>query len=287
MKWCLFTVLALSTALVHAAGSDPIPTAKPEDVGLSSTRLARIAEVLRGEIDHGRMPGAVIAIIEASASPRLEIVGVVNDVKQFTLDGPATADLYVPLYQMPAFQAPLIAARMYWVVRGRVEATTMTRVIRSAVMQVDPGVASSSARTLESLWMTSLGSQRANVRLLQVFGDVALLLCAIGVYAVAAFAARTRRREMAIRAALGADHRVLMISMLRRELWPVLGGLGVGLGAALAAAPLLFAGAFATSPRDAMAYLQVGITLLAVALLATYIPARRASTTKPAEALGV
>jgi putative ABC transport system permease protein len=286
MKWCLFTVLALSTALVHAAGSDPIPTAKPEDVGLSSTRLARIAEVLRGEIDHGRMPGAVIAIIEASASPRLEIVGVVNDVKQFTLDGPATADLYVPLYQMPAFQAPLIAARMYWVVRGRVEATTMTRVIRSAVMQVDPGVASSSARTLESLWMTSLGSQRANVRLLQVFGDVALLLCAIGVYAVAAFAARTRRREMAIRAALGADHRVLMISMLRRELWPVLGGLGVGLGAALTAAPLLFAGAFATSPRDAMAYLQVGITLLAVALLATYIPARRASTTKPAEALG-
>ena len=62
--------------------------------------------------------GKEVEIIQSTASPRLEIVGVVSDVKQFTLDAPATADLYVPLHQMPAFQAPLVAARMYWVVRG-------------------------------------------------------------------------------------------------------------------------------------------------------------------------
>ena len=62
MRWRLFTVLVLSGALVHAAGTEPIPTAKPEDVGLSSARLDRIGQVLRAEIDHGRMPGAVIAI---------------------------------------------------------------------------------------------------------------------------------------------------------------------------------------------------------------------------------
>ena len=62
MRWRLFTVLLLSASLVQAAGSDPVPTAKPEEVGLSSARLDRIAQVLRGDIDHGRMPGAVIAI---------------------------------------------------------------------------------------------------------------------------------------------------------------------------------------------------------------------------------
>src|SRR4029453_15868689 len=98
----------------------------------------------------------------------MEMVGVVSDVKQFTLDAPATADLYVPLHQMPAFQAPLIAARMYWVVPRHGDVGAMTQAIRSAVAQVDPGVSASNSRTLKSLWLTSLGSRRANVRLLQV-----------------------------------------------------------------------------------------------------------------------
>ena len=89
-------------------------------------------------------------IVQAGGSAPLEIIGVVNDVKQFTLDAPATADLYVPLQQMPAFQAPLMAARMYWVVRGRGDVADMTQAIRAAVTQVDPGVAASSPRTLES-----------------------------------------------------------------------------------------------------------------------------------------
>src|SRR5437867_4528383 len=104
---------------------------------------------------------------------------------------------------MPAFQAPLVAARMYWVVRGRGDSAALTQAIRAAVAQVEPGVAASGPRTLESLWLTSLGSRRANVRVLQAFGNVALVLCAMGVYGVTAFAARTRRRELAIRSALG------------------------------------------------------------------------------------
>ena len=229
--------------------------------------------------------GQSVQIVQTSQSPQLAVVGVVGDVKQFTLDGPSTADLYVPLEQMPAFQAPLLASRLYWVVRGRGDTASLTQAIRAAVTQVEPNVAASSARTLESLWLASLGSRRANVRLLQAFGNVALVLCAIGVYGVTAFAARLRRRELAIRSALGASRGELTRSMLGRELRPVLAGLGAGFAVAFIAAPPLFGGAFETSPRDLPTYVEVGFALLAVTLLATYIPVRRAGAANPREAL--
>jgi predicted permease len=229
--------------------------------------------------------GKLLQIVQTADSPRLEIVGVVNDVKQFTLEGPATADLYVPLQQMPAFQAPLMAARMYWVVSGRDASAVMTRAIRASVAQVDPGVAASSARTLESVWLASLGSRRANVRVLQAFGNVALALCAIGVYGVTAFAARSRRREIAIRSALGGSRRELTTGMLRRELPPVILGVAAGVLVALIAAPGLFGGAFDVSPRNAATYFEVAALLLSVAVVATYVPVRRACAANPADAL--
>jgi MacB-like periplasmic core domain len=125
--------------------------------------------------------GRSVQIIQTSRSPQLTVVGVVSDVKQFTLDGLTTADLYVPLHQMPAFQAPLIASRMFWVVRGRCDAASMIQAVRVALNQVEPNVAASSARTLESLWRASLGSRRANVHMLEAFGNIALVLCATGV----------------------------------------------------------------------------------------------------------
>ena len=151
--------------------------------------------------------------------------------------------------------------------------------------QVDAGVAASGTRTLESVWRSSLGSRRANVRLLEVFGYVALLLSAIGLYGVAAFAARARRRELAIRSVLGATRRALIVSLLRRELRPVAIGLAIGLVAALVTAPILFAGAFGVSPNDVGIYSQVAATLLVVAVVATYPPARRAGSESPSEAL--
>jgi predicted lysophospholipase L1 biosynthesis ABC-type transport system permease subunit len=229
--------------------------------------------------------GQSVRIVQTSQSPALTITGVVDNVKQFTLDGPTTADLYVPLHQMPAFQAPLMASRMNWVVRGRGDTASMTNAIRAAVTQVEPNVAASSARTLQSLWLASLGSRRANVRLLQAFGYVALVLCGIGVYGVTAFAARMRRRELAIRAALGASRSELTRSMLRRELFPVMVGLAVGVVAALVAAPYLFGSAFDTSPRDMPTYVQVAALLFAVAALATYIPVRSAGAANPSDAL--
>ncbi|HEY7190256.1 MAG TPA: ABC transporter permease [Vicinamibacterales bacterium] len=229
--------------------------------------------------------GQSVRIIQTTESPALEIVGVVSDVKQFALEGPVTADLYVPLHQMPAFQVALIAARMNWVIRGRGDIAPGVQAVRAAISQIDPNVAVSGARTLESLWFTSLGSRRANVRILETFGNVALVLCALGVYGVTTFAVRTRRREIAIRAVLGARSRALRAAMLRRELAPVFVGVGIGLVVTAVAAPRLFAGVFSISPRDAVTYVVAAATLLATAAVAAYLPIHRAGATDPAKVL--
>jgi hypothetical protein len=224
-------------------------------------------------------------MIQATTAPQLEIVGVVSDVKQFGPDAPATADLYVPIDQMPAFQAPLIAARMNWVVRGHADVATWTPAIRSAVVEVDPGVAASSARTLRTLWEAALASRRTNVRLLEIFGNVAAVLCAIGVYGVAAFATRARRRELAIRAALGAGRRDLMFTLFSAEWRAVMVGLGLGFVLAFLAAPALFGGAFDVNPRAAATLSGVAAVLAVVAGAAISFPVRAGGNVNPADIL--
>ena len=232
-----------------------------------------------------RAVGQFVQIVQATASAPMEVIGVVSDVKQFTLDAAPTADLYVPIQQMPPSQAMLLAARMFWIVRSSSEPVRLSQDVRNAVARVDPGVAASNARTLETVWSASLAPRRVNVRLLEMFGEMSVALCALGIYAVAAFSARTRVRELAIRAALGARRTDLIASMLQRELWPVVIGATCGAAASLAAAPLLFGTPYDTSPRDATVYVLVTVGVLAVALIATYVPMRRASMAKPAEVL--
>jgi hypothetical protein len=231
--------------------------------------------------------GKSVQVVQSSASPPLEVVGVVNDVRHFTLDAAPTPDLYVPLRQMPRSQATFLAARMFWVVRGHADSPVLARAVQEAVLQIDPGIATSSARTLQAVLSMSLGARRTNVRLLEVFGQVAIVLCVIGVYAVVAFSVGTRRREFAIRAALGARRQDLSRLMLRSELMPIVGGIGLGLAVALVATPALFGIPFDTDPREAFTYVSVGIGVLAVATLASVLPIHRASASKPGNAFNM
>jgi putative ABC transport system permease protein len=229
--------------------------------------------------------GQHVTIDAASPPPVLEVVGVVSDVKQFTLDGAPTADLYIPIHQVPASQASLLTARLYWVLRTDGEPRLLEAQLRAAVHEVDRDVAASSVRTLDEVVATSLAARRANVRLLEVFGEVAMILAAVGAYAVAAFSAGVRRRELAIRVAFGASRRDLARLMLRDELQPVLAGLGAGLLCALVAGRWLDGVLFAVSPSDPATYLLTAVGLLAVTVIATYVPARRAGVVDPAELL--
>jgi predicted permease len=232
-----------------------------------------------------RAVGQFVQLVQAAPSPPLEVVGVVSDVKQSTLDAAPTADLYVPLHQMPQSQAMLLASRMYWIVRGRADSALLDRAVREAVAQVDAGVAASPPRTLEAVWSASLAPRRINVRVLEFFGEVALGLSALGVYGVAAYSMRTRRRELAIRVALGAGRRALIQDALSGELVAILLGVSAGLIGALSTAPVFFATAFDTDPRDGTTYVTIGITMIVVALCACYIPVRRAAAGNPVEAL--
>ena len=215
----------------------------------------------------------------------IEVVGVAADVKQFTLDAMPTADLYMPLYQMPASQVALLTARMYWVIRTGADPRTLESAVRRSVREVDPDVAASSIRTLDDVVALSLAGRRMNVRLLEVFGQVAMALAAFGVYAIAAFSALSRRRELAIRAAFGASRRNLAQLVFREELPPAALGTGIGMLTALGLSRLLDGVLFQINPREPITYVLVGGALMTLALAASYVPARRAALADPVELL--
>jgi putative ABC transport system permease protein len=231
--------------------------------------------------------GRAVQIVESSPSVPMEVVGVVADVKQFGVDGAPTADLYVPLPQMPSSQASLLAARTFWIVRTDGDPRSLVNRLPDVVHGVDPNVAASSIQTLDEVVDASLAAWRVDVRLLQACGPLAIVLCTIGVYAVASFSAGTRRRELAIKAALGATRQALIARTLREELWPVVCGVAIGCVAAAAIAPRLGSLLFHASPFDPWSYLIACISLLAAGLLAAYAPARRAGRSDPGELLRV
>jgi predicted permease len=229
--------------------------------------------------------GKTLQIGTSGTTPVATIVGVAADVKQFTLDAMATADLYMPLEQMPASQVATLTARMYWVIRTDTDPRSFEPAVRRAVQQVDADVAPSSIRTLEDVVALSVASRRMNVVLLEAFGEVAMVLAAMGVFAIASFSAAFRRRELAIRATFGATPRDLVRLVLREELGPASLGVAVGVLTALALSRAIESAVFQVSPRDPATYALVAAALLAVTVAASYIPARRAGLADPIDLL--
>jgi hypothetical protein len=211
-------------------------------------------------------------------------VGVVKDVKQFTVDGPATADLYVPLGQVPASQVPALVARLYWLVRTDGDPRRLVADVRRVVRTVDPEIAASSVRPVDDVLAASLGGRRAGLWLLEAFGQMALLLAAVGVYAVAAFAATARSREMAIRLAFGASERDLMSLVVATEFRPVCAGIAGGLAAAFVVTRSLGA-VWSVGASDPGTYAAVALMLIGVSFVAAWLPAMRMGQFDPAELL--
>lgn len=251
----------------------------------SSQAVALVSRTLAERHWPGADPLGQQLQIGVPGSPAFEIVGIVSDAKQFTLDGAPTADLYLSLHQMPASQASALTARSYWVVRTEGDPRSFATAIRQAVQSVDPDVATSSTRTLDEVLSTSLAARRLNLRLLEVFGQAAIVLVAAGIYGVAAFSAGARRRELAIRSAFGATPRDLARRMLRDELAPIVAGIAGGLAASLAVTRFLDGVLFGIRAWDPASYAAVAVALLAVSAVATYLPARRAGRIDPVELL--
>jgi ABC-type antimicrobial peptide transport system permease subunit len=157
--------------------------------------------------------------------------------------------------------------------------------VRAAVQQIDPEQPISDVRTMEQWMDRSLEVRRAPMTLLTIFGAVALLLSAIGIYGVLAYGVTQRVREFGIRQALGADGRSILSLVLAQGLKRVGIGLALGLAGALFLSQYLQSMLFGVTARDIPVFAGVTVLLFVVAMLACYIPARRATKIDPMIAL--
>jgi putative ABC transport system permease protein len=170
-------------------------------------------------------------------------------------------------------------------VRTAVDPLTLQIPITNAIRSVNKDQAIADIRTLEQIKSASMGGRRVPSVLLGVFGVVALILAGIGIYGVIAYSVAQRTREIGIRVALGASERSLIRLVLDRGVVLTLIGLAIGLAGAFALTRLMASMLFGIGARDPMTMASVGIVLASVAMLASYVPARRAMKVDPIVAL--
>jgi putative ABC transport system permease protein len=207
-----------------------------------------------------------------------EIIGVVGDVKHSQLDQRAEPMSYWPIAQQPS-------SFMTLTLRTRGEATAVVAAARNVVQTLDPQQPVGEARTLASLVGNSIARQRFNTLLLAVFAAVALLLSAIGIYGVMSYAVAARTHEIGVRAALGATASDIMRLALKQGMKLALLGVAAGLLAAVALTRLLKNLLFGVGVTDPATFGVITLLLTSVALLACWIPARRATKVDPLIAL--
>ena len=207
-----------------------------------------------------------------------EIVGVVRDVKSGGLKEAAE-----PTYYLPAAQVPL--QDMVLLVRTVGEPTTLVSTIQRAVWAIDPDQPIADVKTLEQVLSDSVAQPRFNMFLMGMFGVLALLLAVIGIYALLSYAVTQRKQELGIRMALGANRGDVLKLVLRQGMTLALLGEVVGLIGAVALTRVMRGLLFGIGPLDVTTFASVVIGSTFVAVVACYIPARRATKVDPLVAL--
>jgi len=207
----------------------------------------------------------------------LTIVGVVADTHEYGPDAPPRPTVYVSLFQRPRSE---ISVTM----RSMGDPMTISTAARDILRGLDPEIPAR-FRTLSQVYAASLGSRRFNVILVGFFGATALLLATAGVFGVMAYSVSRRTREIGVRVALGAATRDVLRLILGEGLRTVLVGAALGLAGALVLTRTVSSLLFGVTATDPIAFGSVTLLLLAAALLACYLPARRAAKVDPVVAL--
>ena len=221
-------------------------------------------------------------IVGASPSdpkPAREIVGVVGTSRHDTLAEAGEPELYVPYPQEPPAEMDIVLRT------SLTNDTNLEQMVRRAVHEVDAQNFVPKPRLLRDLLSQTLAQPRFNMALLGVFAGVAVILAAVGIYGVIAYSVSQRTKEIGIRMALGAQRTDMLQMILRQSLWMVAIGIVVGLAGALAATRLMAALLFGIGANDVFTYTSVIVLLGGAALLASFIPARRAMKVDPMVAL--
>jgi putative ABC transport system permease protein len=208
-----------------------------------------------------------------------EVVGVAGDVKHRGLDREAGPEAYVSYLQVPA---PIMSL----VVRAAAgDPLNLAASVRQAVEQVDKDQPLADVKPMTAWLDESVARQRFNMLLLAVFAAVALLLAAIGIYGVVSYSVTERTREIGIRVALGAQRADVLRLVVRQGLALTLAGVACGVAGAFGLTRLMAGLLFSVTPTDPLTYVGVAALLVSVALLACWIPARRATKVDPMIAL--
>jgi putative ABC transport system permease protein len=244
----------------------------------SSAPVVIVSETLARHFFPGQDPIGRRIKQSAPDDPYMEIVGVVGDVKYTGLQKETDAAHYIPYRQNYGRQ-------MFLVVRSTLGAAGLAPVLRRQIQSIDPGVTLNAVSTMHQALDTDFAQPRFNTILLVLFAGIALLLAAVGLYGVIAYSVAQRTHEIGVRMALGAGRANVLGMMMRQGARLALIGIALGLAGAFILTRLLSTLLFGVGATDPFTFAAVALGLLAVSLLATFIPAHRATRISPIAAL--
>jgi putative ABC transport system permease protein len=214
------------------------------------------------------------------------VVGVVGDVKRYALEYQTIPEFYFPLLQPREESAfDLLRVGTYVVIRGAGRPVDLVEAVRQTVWSLDRDLPIEQIATMEDYVADVFAPRRFNMLLFGVFAFMALLIAVIGIYGVMAYSVAQRTHEIGIRMALGATSRDVLWLVVRHGLLLTLIGVTLGTGAALASTRILKNLLFGVSATDPVTFALIALLLVGVALIASYIPARRATKVDPLQAL--
>jgi putative ABC transport system permease protein len=241
---------------------------------LTAKRVALVNEAMvRKHFAHENPIGQHLVMGEPT-----EIVGVVADAKMYGLDAPVEPAVYVPHMQHPA-------VTMGVVVRTAGDPAAMAPAVRSEILKLDAEQPISNVRTMEEVLSDSLMLRRATMLMLSVFALLALTLATVGIYGLTAYSVSRRTHEIGLRVALGASRPQILRLVVGRELVTSIIGAAIGVGAALILTRGLSGMIYGVTATDPLVFAGVPLLLIAVSVVASYVPARKATSIDPLVAL--
>jgi predicted permease len=216
--------------------------------------------------------------LSRAATPWTTIVGVVADARTESLRDASVPVVYASAYQKPAKHLAVF-------LRGRLDAATIPDRVREQIQSVDPTLPVFGARMLDDTVAASLAERRLAIEMVGLFAMAALLLAGLGIYGVVSYMVGERTHEIGIRLALGAERRRILRLVLRQGLALTVTGAAVGLVCALIVSRLMAGLLYGVKPTDPLTFAGVALVLVALALVACFVPARRAIRIDPMTAL--
>jgi predicted permease len=275
-----------STVYVHTVSPEYFPTYRIQirrgrgltgDDRAGGQPVAVISETSASKFWPGEDP--IGKLIDVNFRGRwFEIVGIVADVKNNRLEDPASADVYIPHTQ--SIDLPRMLS-----VRGTIDKAALTASVKREISALDRNIPLTAIKTMDEKFSEATAQARYNALLLVLFAALALVMSQMGIYGVMSYAVSTRKHEIGIRMALGAERRAVLGLIIGQGMKLAAAGLAIGLIAAVAVTRVIKTLLFGVDTNDPMTLCGVALLLAIVALLACWIPARRATKVDPLVAL--